>query len=358
MDCLCVVIVAAGSGLRFSSSPPKQFLFLYNIISRFLSITRIQKIVCVIPEKFLKDYQSDDRVIFVYGGDKRQKSVKNGLDAVKSFGPSHVLIHDAARPYCSEKLIEEIIDTLEQGALSAIPAIQPVDSVRICGESVQRDAVSLIQTPQGFEFETIYNLHEKHDGLDVSDDASLFDLEGLRLSFIPGEMFNKKITYKNDISGGSMRIGLGFDSHAFSKDPNRKLKLCGVEIPDISGLDGVSDADVAVHSIIDAILGAMGRGSIGDHFPENAELSKNADSMHFLKAIVIMMYNGLYVINNIDITIVCDAPRISVYREMMIENIAKCLMIDEAIINIKGKTTEGTNITGIAAFTNILLTSK
>lgn len=297
------------------------------------------------------DYESTDRIVFVAGGSTRQRSVRNGLIAAKSFHPSHTIIHDAARPYCSVSLIERVINELERGSLSAIPIIKSVDSVRVGGKMVDRDSISMVQTPQGFVFDTIYRLHEKYDGADMSDDASLFDLENMKVSFVEGEPTNKKVTYREDVITDAVRVGFGFDSHNLSKNPKRILKLCGVSIPDAPGLDGVSDADVAIHSLIDAILGATGRGSIGEIFPVDDPASKNADSMVFLRKVL----SETFRIVNVDITIICDKPNISKYSYQMAKNISDCLGIDSSRINIKGKTTEGSSIVGIAAFATILI---
>lgn len=352
------MIAAAGSGFRFSGSCgifPKQFLFLESVLERFSSISDVNKIVCVVPGQYLDMFPSNDMVLFTCGAESRQASVFNGLKTLKEYSPTHVLIHDAARPYCSEDIIDRVIRKLFEGTQAVVPVISPVDSVRIHCKPVDKNSIFLIQTPQGFIFDLIYKLHEKYEKITVLDDASLCDLEGIDVNFVKGEALNKKITYKSDLLCCDFKVGFGFDSHEFSTEKSRKLKLCGVEIPDFPGLKGVSDADVAVHSIIDSILGAIGRGSIGEFFPETSEYSQNADSIEFLKIIARVMFNAFYMISNVDMTIVCNSPRISTYSQEMAKNIADCLMTDISSVNIKGKTTEGTRIEGIAAFTNVLL---
>lgn len=362
MQDTCVVIVAAGMGSRYDPScllPPKQFLFLGNVISKFLSIDSIVNIVCVVPEKYLEQLKSDNKlnkVSFVSGGGNRQESVFLGLSNVSNPSTRYVLIHDAARPYVSVSLIKNIIEKLRHNAIAVIPAVIPVDSVRILNFGVvNRNDVYLVQTPQGFLFDVIYDLHKKHRGANLSDDASLCDLEGITVNIINGEVSNKKITYQSDVLKNNFKIGFGFDSHDFSDDVHRKLKLCGVCIEEERGLVGVSDADVAIHSVVDAILGSLGEGSIGEHFPENEPSSYNADSMLFLENVRKMVYEKNFNISNLDITIVCDKVRIVNYRFEMQKNIANALGIDESFVNIKGKTTEGTSIRGVAAFTNILM---
>jgi 2-C-methyl-D-erythritol 4-phosphate cytidylyltransferase/2-C-methyl-D-erythritol 2,4-cyclodiphosphate synthase len=354
-----VVIAAGGTGSRFSRPSgvlPKQFLFLDEIIKKFLYIPAVNKIVCVVPGQYHSMFpRNRDDVSFTSGAENRQGSVFNGLKALRPYNLTHVLIHDAARPYFSDDMVNGVVDRLLDGAQAVVPIINPVDSVRINEKSINRDSVSLVQTPQGFHFDLIYELHKKYEGMDMSDDASLCDLGKIHVDFVEGEVPNKKITYKSDLNCCDFRTGFGFDSHEFSKEQNRELKLCGVEIQDIPGLKGISDADVAIHSLIDAILGAMGRGSIGEYFPETSRDSQNADSMHFLKTIAGVVFENSYHIDNIDMTIVCNAPRISMYRQEMTKNIADCLMVNPSSINIKGKTTEGTSITGIAALTNVLI---
>lgn len=345
------VIVAAGQSSRFGGSSPKQFLFLAPLIKKFLTVKAIEQLVCVVPENYLASFSLREKISFVTGGQTRQESVRKGLEALNSSALSIVLIHDAARPFCSTSLIEKIIKSLQQGKKAVVPVIPPVDSVRIHGKSIDRSAVSLVQTPQGFDFNLLHDLHKKYKNANFKDDASMADEAGLEVTLIEGKVANKKLTFQEDLPTTPLRIGFGFDSHFCSADPQKKLKLCGVEVPNEKGLQGVSDADVAIHSLIDAILGATNRGSIGDFFPPSDPQFQGADSANLLRQII----SPDFLINNIDMTIVCDRPKINSLRDPMTEKLADILKIKKDQINIKGKTTEGTNITGIAAYSTVLL---
>jgi 2-C-methyl-D-erythritol 4-phosphate cytidylyltransferase/2-C-methyl-D-erythritol 2,4-cyclodiphosphate synthase len=268
----------------------------------------------------------------------------------------YVLIHDAVRPYVSEELVARLWEALSDGR-AAVPVVQPVDSVIVNSLYVDRGSVRLVQTPQGFDFDTIYALHRKYAGRGMPDDASLCQLEGIDITFIDGDTKNRKITYRSDLDC-ALRTGFGFDSHLFSDDPTRKLKLCGICIENHRGLVGVSDADVAVHSIIDAILGALAAGSIGEFFPEASDSSKDADSTEFLKQINNMALAKGFIVSNLDVTIICDSPEIRKYRSRMVSNIARILGINERRVNVKGKTTEGTIVeNGIVSMASVLLNS-
>jgi 2-C-methyl-D-erythritol 4-phosphate cytidylyltransferase/2-C-methyl-D-erythritol 2,4-cyclodiphosphate synthase len=232
------------------------------------------------------------------------------------------------------------------GVKAVIPTIQPVDSVRVNKKNIDRSLVELTQTPQGFHFETIYKLHNKYKDLAVSDDASLCDLDGIKVDTINGSVSNRKITFASDIDRKIFKTGFGFDAHKFSDNENRKLYLMGQEIPNFRGLSGISDADVGIHSLVDAILGAIACGSIGEHFPASDPKYKNADSKVFLKHCTKLLVAKNATIVNIDTTIVCESPSIHQHNADMKRIIAACLEIDESIINIKGKTTEGLGFEG------------
>ncbi len=353
-----VVIAAAGLGQRFDSSYPKQFLstdgssLIRKSVDLFLSNDNIDGVICIIPAGYYNEYFkifeniNDVRLLSpVVGGVFRKESVRNGLESLSNYHPDFVLIHDAARPYCSPQIIDDVITNLKNGEKAVVPAISSIDSVRIKGKSVDRNSIKLIQTPQGFDFNMILNLHKKYHDLSVSDDAALCDLEGIPVKLVDGDINNKKITYKTDVAT-CFKTGFGYDVHKFSKDSNRKLILMGCEIPNSMGLDGVSDADVGIHSLIDAILGALGEGSIGELFPENDPQNQNADSKIFLVYCRNLLKKKKVIIVNIDTTIVCESPKISIFSQKMKGIIANCLDTDESFINIKGKTTEGMGFEG------------
>jgi 2-C-methyl-D-erythritol 4-phosphate cytidylyltransferase/2-C-methyl-D-erythritol 2,4-cyclodiphosphate synthase len=345
------IIAAAGNGQRFGDSIPKQFCRIdigtpiERVVDLFLSIEKITGVVCIIPDGFVCTYNE----IFnstkktkllkpVLGGKSRSDSIKKGLDSLVQFAPNFVLIHDAARCYCSTELIEIIIANLENGEKAVIPAISPIDSVRMHGKSVDRNHVSLVQTPQGFQFDLIYSLHKKYTNLNEADDSSLCDLENQYVKIISGERENKKITFKEDIT--TIRTGFGFDVHKFSNDKSRKLYLMGTLIDGHKGLEAISDGDVGIHSIVDAILGAICEGDIGLHFPPSDSKRKNADSRVFLKHCQELLKQRRVMVINIDSTIVCESPQICKHTQAMKSTISECLKISEKQINIKGKTTE------------------
>lgn len=355
-----VIIAAAGTSWRFGGGLPKQFYSiggvspLRRVIDLFLSLNFISGIVCVIPKGFEEKYKAiisdikDSRLKgSIHGGSTRMESIRKGLKAIKSFSPKYILIHDAARCFCNSKIIENIYKKLESGAKAVLPTIRATDSVRFDGIGIDRNKVEFSQTPQGFEYDLIAGLHEKYKGKDFSDDVSLCDLEKIKVDTIPGDIANKKITFKSDIvEQRQTRTGFGYDAHKFSNDPTRKLFIMGKEIPNHKGLKGVSDADVGIHSLVDAILGALCAGSIGDHFPENDSKNKGADSKNFLIYCKELLSKRNAEIINIDTTIVCESPKISLYSNDMKEIIASCLEISGTIINIKGKTTEGMGFEG------------
>ena len=353
------VIVAAGLGSRYGGKKPKQFSLvdgfipIRRVIDLFVSNKHISGILPVIPNGYRSDYfdivsgVSDRRLLYpVIGGETRQKSVKIGLEALYDYRPDYVVIHDVARCYCSKELLERVINAFDMNTNAVIPVLNMVDSVISKGHYINRDDVKLVQTPQAFRYETLLTLHRKYEKEQFTDDASLFDKEGMEIKQISGEISNVKLTYKSGSPSFEFLTGYGYDAHRFSKNNNRKLILMGLTIDGYIGLEGVSDADVGIHSLVDAILGALCLGSIGDHFPANDIRNTDRSSVDFLK-----YCNNLIEVNNaqivnIDTTIVCEEPKVSKYRDMMKSVIAECLGITSEIINIKGKTTEGMGFEG------------
>ncbi|MDR3224226.1 MAG: 2-C-methyl-D-erythritol 2,4-cyclodiphosphate synthase [Holosporales bacterium] len=348
-----VVIAASGVGSRFVSALPKQFCLVRGVqpvrrsVDLFLSCDYIDGVVVVIPDGFQEIYKksvagiNDSRLLAsVVGGTTRKESVFTGLRAIREHSPDSVLIHDAVRCFCDPEIVGNVVGPLLAGEIAVIPAMVPVDSVRILGQQVDRNKISLIQTPQGFHFDTIYNLHEKYKDVEVGDDAALCDLGGIVVKIVSGSPTNKKITYRSDIDMRIIKIGLGYDAHRFSNDPNRELFLMGKKIDGYIGLDGVSDADVGIHSLVDAILGALCCGSIGERFDPTDSKWIGTDSKFFLDHCRRLLLDKKASIVNTDTTIVCEKPNIAAYSSEMKEIVAMCLGIDSSVINIKGKTTE------------------
>jgi 2-C-methyl-D-erythritol 4-phosphate cytidylyltransferase/2-C-methyl-D-erythritol 2,4-cyclodiphosphate synthase len=366
------IILAAGNGSRILSDKPKQFLYhdgdivLKSVVKKFLNIEKIDFVLCVIPAGYFQDYESifhdfkNERLLPpIYGGLTRKESVRNGLEAIAKFQPDYVLIHDAARADINKNIIDAVINELHTGEKAVVPGMSPVDSVKVDGRYFDRERVTLIQTPQGFEFQTIYFLHNKYRNLKAKDDAILCELDGINVKLIVGDHNNKKITYASDFKHSEIKIGFGYDVHAFSQYATKKLVLMGVLIDNHIGLDGISDADVGIHSLVDAILGALGEGSIGEHFPSTDIKFKNANSLKFLEYCKYLLLEQGYKIVNCDTIIVCETPKIVEYSTLMKKTISEILQINESAINIKGKTTEGLGFTGrregIAAYSSVLI---
>jgi 2-C-methyl-D-erythritol 4-phosphate cytidylyltransferase/2-C-methyl-D-erythritol 2,4-cyclodiphosphate synthase len=349
--------MAAGAGRRFGRSLPKQFcridgdLPIRRSVRLFLSSSAIDAVVCVIPAGFeglcnesLATIDDARLLRPVIGGPTRAMSVGLGLKAIDPLSPDFVLIHDAVRHSCTHSIIGEVIRNLRAGAEAVVPCVPATDSVRIRGGSVRKRDVDLIQTPQGFRFDMIRRLHERYEGLEADDDSSLCDLAGVTVTLIAGDRMNRKITFEEDSL--SIRTGFGFDVHRFSQDDARKLYLMGVCIDGFRGLEAVSDGDVAIHSVVDGILGALAAGSIGEHFPETDSKWLGVSSRIFLKYCNGLLLQRRASVINIDVTIVCESPRISNYSDSMRGALSEDLDIDVSQVNVKGKTTEGLGFIG------------
>jgi 2-C-methyl-D-erythritol 4-phosphate cytidylyltransferase/2-C-methyl-D-erythritol 2,4-cyclodiphosphate synthase len=285
-----------------------------------------------------------------------------------------VLIHDAVRPFFTTNLINEIIKKLKTND-SVIPSLKIFDSIRSFKKreykNLNRENIKLIQTPQGFDFQKIYDAHKKFKKEIYADDSLLFYKNGNKIKIISGEIMNIKVTEKkefqdlkkfyekknNDID---FRIGNGFDVHKFKKGGT--LKLLGVNLPFNKSLIGHSDADVGIHALVDAILGAISQGDIGEHFPPTDVKWKNKDSEFFLDYTKNLMEKNGFSINNIDITLICERPKISKHKEKMKVKIAQILNIKKNNVNIKATTTEKLGFLGreegIACQVSVLIFKK
>ena len=370
------LILAAGVGSRTGLSIPKQYYefegqsILLRAIRPFLSHKLIDNVQVVIhPEHFdlYNSAMSETKLLPpVFGAEDRQGSSLIGLQAIRKLQPTHVLIHDAARPFVSPELIDRVISELSNSdaCVPALPITETIKKVKdgIVLETLDRERLKSIQTPQGFAFKTILNAHLANRNLNFNDDASIAELSGINVAIVAGSHKNIKITNDSDVSdiqnrstekqSGEVRVGNGYDVHRFQTGDH--LMLCGVKIPFNKGLSGHSDADVALHAITDAILGSAGAGDIGEYFPPEDPKWKNSPSEIFLiEANNIARKNRLKLVN-IDLTIVCEEPKITPFKKVMLEYLSKVLEIDITRINIKGKTSEGLGFVGrkegIAAF--------
>lgn len=375
-----VVIVAAGSGSRFGAPIPKQYhmlggkSILAHCIECFARHTDPSLIQVVYNPAHQDWYESattplGDTISLpdpVAGGDTRQQSVLNGLRALATKEPNSVLIHDAARPGISDDVIERVMTALEthSGAIPALPVadtIKQTDRDHIISRTIPRESLQRAQTPQGFDFKTILDAHQKFEGQEFTDDAALLEAIGLDVICVAGTTNNDKITHRDDfgraqswadstnketalMSQEEYRAGTGFDVHRFA--PGDHCILCGIKLPHTARLEGHSDADVGLHTLTDAILGAIGAGDIGQHFPPSDMQWKGATSDIFLKHAADLVRKRGGRIVNVDVTLICERPKIGPHTPAMREKVAEILEIDIDRVNVKATTTERLGFTG------------
>ena len=346
------VILAAGKGRRFDAKKPKQYhlyknkeLYEHSINKSVLS-KLFKKIILVVDNTKKIKKKFSNKIIVIKGGKERSESSIMSLKFLKKFKPTNVLIHDAARPNFSIKLIKKIIKELERYS-SVIPVVNPSDSIKYKLKNhlynLNRNKTFLTQTPQGFKFKKLYNLALKEKNK-INDEATLFINNDKKVKFIKGEFNNNKITYIEDIEIPKTYFGIGFDIHKLIK--KKKLYLGGIRIPFHSGLKGHSDGDVILHAIIDALLGAMKKKDIGTYFPSNKKKFKNIRSPKMLKPILNNLIKENFSINNLDINLICEKPKVSKYRNKIINSISKLMDMRKDKINLKGKTVEKIGLIG------------
>ncbi len=344
------LIVAGGSGTRFGSGLPKQYqklgtkTVLAQTVEAFKKHPQIDGVLVVINKEHEHFFDLD--VPYCFGGNERQDSVRLGLVDLIKQNPKNVLIHDAARPFVSAKVISNVIEGL-QAHDSAIPVVGIKDSVRIDGAAIDRSKLQIIQTPQGFDFKKIFHAHQHHSShwQKLTDDAQVFEAAGQELNFVEGDEMNKKITTASDIARQQdFCTGNGFDVHEFEAGDG--VILCGVKIPHNKKLKGHSDADAGLHALTDAMLGAIGEGDIGEHFPPSEPKWKGADSAIFIEHTLKLLAEKNALISNIDITIIAEEPKITPHKKAMRARLAALLNIEEQRINVKATTTEGLGFTG------------
>ena len=368
------IIVSAGKGRRMGSPIPKQLLrygnstVLESTLETFASHPAIDEIILVSPQDGSLDDIYDEilkRIChkpysIVRGGKERGDSVQSALDYLEGIGAdeeSIVMIHDSARPGVSAEIIDRNIKAMELSS-AVVSCIPSVDSIRmIDGESLKKDTaypimeskvverrlVYAVQTPQTFRLGAISSAYKtaKTAGYTGTDDASIADFAGMKVAIVEGSPENFKITTAKDIPM-TTRVGTGYDVHRLV--PERDLILCGTPVPNDKGLLGHSDADVATHALMDALLGAAGKGDIGIHFPDSDDKYKDANSLKLLAEVKSII--GDYAINNVDITIICQKPKLAPYMDSMRTNISETLGIPKTCVNVKATTTEGLGFTG------------
>ena len=355
-----LIILAGGKGNRFSQKTPKQFYnskngnFL-NIFLNNLDTKQIDIIIICIENKFINKYLDSDilkktiKILFSKPGKTRQESSYNSLKKIEKFKINNVLIHDAARPICSNKLINKIYFSLKKKD-NAIPYIESSDRQITIKNHIEKKVIN-IQTPQGFNYNLIYKLHNKYKKYNFKDDASLLQKFGHKINLIKGENTNIKITYQEDLvflkhfKKIIFKSGIGYDIHRFDNKTKKGLKLCGVRIP-FSKLIGHSDADVGYHAICDSIFGALSMRDIGYYFPNTNKVWKNKPSSTFVTFCKKKLDEKGYHIVNLDINFITEKPKISKYVNKMKKNISKILKIPSKIISIKATTNEKISFIG------------
>ena len=348
-----LVILAGGIGARFGNEIPKQFNEINgeNLIVFFLNRIDLNNFDIIIianknkNSKYLKNLQGNFpliKILFANSGKTRQISTNNALNKLTAYMPENVLIHDSARPFCTNKLIIKILKQLDKKK-SAIPyTLNPDKKININGEEINEE-IKFIQTPQGFKFKIIYEAHKKSNINNAKDDSILISKE--EINFIKGEKFNIKVTYVNDLNYSRLfskpiyKTGIGYDIHRLHHKIKKGLKLCGVKI-NFNKLIGHSDADVGLHAICDSIFGALSMKDIGYYFSNNNAKWKNKNSEYFLNFAKEKLIKNKYYIVNLDVNFICERPNISKYRDLMIENISTILEIPKKIISIKATSNE------------------
>lgn len=357
---IAAVIVAAGQGLRTGQPLPKQFAIwrgkpVVRHSAEAFAAARISPIVVAIPEGAAEVAKAAlvglPGIILTTGGATRQSSVRLALEALESDAPSSVLIHDAARPSLPQSVIERLVEALVN-SLGAIPVLPVVDSLAaadgdLMGAPARREDLRRVQTPQAFHYPEILAAHRAwSEASEAGDDAQVARAAGLGVALVEGDEALHKLTFANDFRAAApaIRIGTGYDVHRLAA--GEELWLCGVRIDHDKGLVGHSDADVAIHALVDAILGAIGAGDIGTHFPPSDPEWRGASSDRFLRHAVGLAADAGYRIGNLDLTLICEAPKIGPHREAMRARLAELLGAGIDAISVKATTTERLGFTG------------
>ncbi|PHR93416.1 MAG: bifunctional 2-C-methyl-D-erythritol 4-phosphate cytidylyltransferase/2-C-methyl-D-erythritol 2,4-cyclodiphosphate synthase [Robiginitomaculum sp.] len=358
MEKIAVLIVAAGRGNRAPGDAPKQ----YRQIAGETVLTKTLKCFAKFPHIMVVIHPDDQdlyedavsglslNIQTVHGGATRTNSVKAGLNALSAHAPKYVLIHDAARPFLQDRIIQNVIDGLSTHQ-ACVPALPIVDALKtLDGETVDRDSVMRVQTPQGFRFDDIYKAYQDlPKSVNCADDIEIAKRNGHSIKMCEGDESNIKLTYERDFMQKTDTIsvtGSGYDVHQICQGTS--LWLCGIEIEAGFSLKGHSDADVGLHALTDAILGAIAAGDIGDHFPPTDPKWKGASSDIFLRHAKELVDAQGGNLDHVDVTLICEKPKIKPHREAMRAKIAEILDMPIRRISVKATTTEGLGFTGRA----------
>ena len=362
MTRIAQILVAAGKGARIGGDLPKQYRniggmpVLLRTLEATLAEPRIAETIIVVAENdphITKIIEGFDNVRTVTGGAARTASVKAGLAALADNPPDYVLIHDGARPFVSREVIAGVIEALAN-APAAVPSLPIADALKsLTGESVDREQLRRVQTPQGFHFSEIWKAFSAlPNDASFADDIEVAQAAGLNIAFTKGDPNNFKVTYPEDFAKAEAMLktetyiatGSGFDVHRFTDGD--VLWLCGVPIECGYTLLGHSDADVGLHALVDAILGALAEGDIGDHFPPSDPQWKGASSDKFLLYAIEKITERGGTFQHVDITLICEKPKIKPHREIMRARIAELCRLPLSRVSIKATTTEKLGFTG------------
>lgn len=378
----CVaLIVAAGTGQRFGAERPKQYHdlagrpVLRRTVEAFLNHPAVAAVQVVIDPAFRDLYEEAVAGLPlpepVTGGATRQDSVRNGLERLAALSPPNlsapdrVLIHDAARPLIDAPTIDAVVAALDAHP-AAIAAVPVADTLKrgtdgLVAGTVDRSGLWRAQTPQGFRFPDILAAHRAAAGLNLTDDAAVAEHAGLPVALVPAKEENFKVTTPDDLDRAArlvsplvspgrfaglddIRTGTGFDVHRFTDGDH--VTLCGVRVPHTQTLEGHSDADVGLHALTDAILGALAAGDIGSHFPPSDPQWRGADSALFLRHAAELVRARGGRIAHVDVTVICERPKVGPHREAMVARVAAILGLEPGRVSVKATTTERLGFTG------------
>lgn len=366
MPRLAILIVAAGKGERAGGGMPKQYAPLLGKAMLRWTIEAFAPYPDALVQVMIGADQQGlyDKAVAGLalrppgiGGATRQETVRRGLELLEPEAPDFVLIHDAARLFVSRFIVDGVIAALEAGADGAVPHVPVSDTLRRFDDgkwtTVPREGLLRAQTPQGFRFAPILKAHRDFADEEATDDTALGELAGLKIVATAGETNNMKVTSPEDFATaeaflnarlGETRTGIGYDVHRFTEGDH--VWLCGLKIPHTHGLEGHSDADAGLHALTDAILGAIGAGDIGTHFPPTDERWRGAPSRKFLEyAAGLVRAKGGAVVH-CDVTLICERPKIGPHREAMRAMIAEILNLGIERVSVKATTTEGLGFEG------------
>jgi len=366
------IITAAGFGTRMNLDHPKQYHLLADVpilihtIRAFKKNSHIDRMVIVVPADWIKEtntlidhYKINvANIIVVAGGRRRQDSVQAGLEALDD-ETKIVLVHDGARPLVSQEIIDRCyLAAMHNGAgIAAVPVkdtLKQADNAGMVAATIDRTSLWQAQTPQAIRKELLEEAYRHNGDADVTDESSLLEKAKIPVTLVEGAETNIKITRPEDLLLAEkilqqdltpkLRIGHGYDAHRFAE--NRELVLGGITVPHTHGLAGHSDADVLTHALCDALLGALGLGDIGKHFPDSDEKFAGIYSISLLEHVVTLVVEQGYTISNADITLVCQAPRLASYLDEMRELLGRACKVAPSALNIKATTTEKMGFTG------------